>query len=293
MKFGFMPQSVAGLKQTPLSELAQVSFVEFSYPDDYTPVLRVLRSPDMASLFDTLQENGIDIHLHAEGEMDDRRRIRFAAPNEYERKEYVAKVADGIQQVSKTGSIMPTAVIVHPDQSRRGQPKLAALSLLAESLTELADRIKPVVVAVETRGSKKPRILQPSSADIEELQRQIFDLGSPVRLCIDVAQAFIFHKLDTEPVGSLLQDALNSNGDRLFEFHLSDVRLSKRGIPLLGHRIGSGLIDWNQLAPELRAAAEQSCRLHLEVVGGLPSFVRSAYNLTGILDLRQNGRASN
>lgn len=271
---GFMLSGMRRLDRDLEVILPIASFIEFSVQDENAPrILTTLRQFQSKGLFENPQMRKVFLVIHGEGEIDGKRHIQFSHPVQRTRREYVRFVAGIYREVADLTSGLTTALVLHPDTLSRGINRKDQISSLAESLIDLSDLLPDLKICLESRGSKKPRVVRPEWADISFFDEKLQALGNSGRIghCLDIAQSYIYG--GTEKTITLLKQLDQGNID-LHELHLSDVKISQRGLPQVAQRLGTGLIPWNKLFEYFRCN-----RVLFEIFGGTRTFLDSYKHL--------------
>ena len=252
----------------------KIDFIEISVKDEkILAITRFLSEKKNRLVIESLSEAGVTFTLHGEGEIDDKRRIYLAHPDDSRRKQYINQTIDHLNTVINLLDENVVNVVVHPDLLLKKVGRTQQITMLAESLGIISDYLPPKIpISIESRGSKKPRCLRPTITDLQFLEEKLSELGiQKVFHCIDVAQAMIYNEFNYFTV----VDLIKSFYDKTKEYHLSDVMISSRGHPILGQPLGKGIITWQRIVPHLNVDA-----LHLfETIGGIKAFEYSCETL--------------
>jgi len=270
-EIGFMPTNLRYVIRNLEIVSPPASFIEISIQDEKaSKFLNQLKELKKMGLIELLDQKSVFIVLHGEGEMDGKRRIRFCHPDPDERCSYIKFISELYSTIIDLTNNSVTSIVLHPDIRRSGISKQNQLDLLVKSLLDLSDNLPDITILLESRGSKLPRVVQPSYLDILGLDNRIKELGGDQKIshCFDVAQSFIFNGFEgTKELLRKLKDAKI----KISEFHISDVSLSSLGHPLVAKELGYGLIHWEKLIDLLC----NGNRILFEIFGGVNCFRRS------------------
>jgi hypothetical protein len=278
VRFGYMGTSLKRTIEDLEAKNFQPYFAEFQVHDELLS--------NIGPLCNIVQPSRYRGHftIHGEGETDGKKKIKFSSTDRRERERYINECIGLYSFVlTRLSPHRILRVILHPDTLSKRVSRSEQLSLLAMSLTEVAEKLNGIDgICIEPRGGERQnKVLRADLDDIKILQG-FLDANSigNIGLCIDVAQLFVVY--GNEGTAQFLKD-LSLINMPVKEFHISDVLQNTNIKNRVAMEVGTGSIDWKLILP----LTLQHCNdLLIETLGGVKVFIRSKKFLDSLL----NGR---
>lgn len=265
VEFGFMGTSLDRLASQLTEVESSASFIELQIHDKLKHNLQLI--PDLPSPAPHMYYT-----IHGEGETDGIKKIKLCSRNSDERKKYIQEC---IQLYTLVSELFPAncikRLILHPDSIDRRATREDQISLLASSLTELADKLSNIEsICIEPRGTTRHgKVLRINLEDLYTLKQELTSNGSKIGLCIDIAQLFIIYGNEG---AHIFLKKLSSLPIAVREFHISDVAQDKSVMNRVGMEVGKGSINWSLLMPLI---LNFNRSLLIETLGGAKVYYRS------------------